>query len=70
MISIFLTFSILFYYIRQYRIKNVENISNDRMTITYTSKQIYKFDRMLSHPFKENDNIVVLNVAMNVSEKL
>lgn len=38
------------------------------MNITYTSKQIYKFDRKRSYPFKENDKIVVLNVAMNVSE--
>ncbi|KAG4071596.1 hypothetical protein HA402_011750 [Bradysia odoriphaga] len=36
------------------------------MDITYTSKQIYKFDRQLSYPRRENDKIVVLNVAMNV----
>lgn len=60
-------FVTIFYIKRQYRIKNVEDISKDEMNITYTSKQIYKFDRKLSYPLKENDKIVVLNVAMNVS---
>lgn len=45
----------------------MEEISKDEMNITYTSKQIYKFDRKQSYPLKENDKIVVLNVAMNVS---
>nr|QGW45473.1 sensory neuron membrane protein 2 [Bradysia odoriphaga] len=53
------------YVYKQYRIKNVEKISKDQMDITYTSKQIYKFDRQLSYPRRENDKIVVLNVAMN-----
>lgn len=51
----------------QYRTKKVEEISKDKTTITYTSKQIYEFDKKRSHPYKEDDKIVVLNVAMNVS---
>lgn len=47
--------------------KDVEKISSDKVEITYTSRQIYKFDRKMSYPLKENDKIVVLNVAMNVS---
>lgn len=52
---------------RQYRIKNVEKFSKDQMDITYTVKQVFKFDRQSSYPRRENDNIVVLNTAMNVS---
>lgn len=43
-------------------------MAKDKTTMKYTQQQTYFFDEKASAPFSENDKIVVLNVALNVSK--
>lgn len=52
---------------RQFRVKTIKGFSSDRSKVLYTQQQTFRFDHEASAPYTEDDRIVVLNVAMNVS---
>ena len=41
--------------------------ADDGKWIEYTQQQTYYFNQEASAPYSENDKIIVLNVALNVS---
>lgn len=51
----------------QYRNKIVSNISPDKSIVTFRTIQNYVFDHKASAPLTENDNLVLLNAQLNVS---
>lgn len=56
------------YVYRQYRDKIVTNISPDQTIVSFKNIQKYVFDTAASAPFTENDDLVLLNAHLNVSE--
>lgn len=57
----------LIYECSQFRVKTIKGFSSDRSKVLYTQQQTFHFDKEASAPYTEDDRIVVLNVAMNVS---
>lgn len=55
---------------RQYRHKDISEISPDKKNIAYRGVQKFFFDQEASAPLTENDDLVVLNVQLNVSLNL
>lgn len=53
---------------RQYRHKNVSEISADKQSIVYRGIQTFFFDAKASAPLTEDDDLVILNIQMNVSK--
>lgn len=56
------------YVYRQYRDKIVTDISPDKSIISFKTIQKFVFDREASAPRTENDDLVILNAHLNVSE--
>lgn len=55
------------YVYRQYRTKEVSQISTDKKSVIFRSIQKFIFDDTASAPLTENDDLVILNVQLNVS---
>lgn len=58
---------ITFVWNRQYRHKNISEISPDKKFVIFRGIQKFQFDEEASAPLTENDDLVVLNVQLNVS---
>lgn len=56
------------YTYRQYRKKAIAEISEDKTLIKFRQRQDYFFDKRASAPFTEDDNIVMLNIPLTVSQ--
>lgn len=52
---------------RQYRHKEIKDISSDKKFIAYRTIQKFFFDKEASAPLTEQDAFVTINVQMNVS---
>lgn len=55
-------------FFRQVRHKKISSFSFEKKTVSYKQIQEFTFDYQASAPLRDDDELVVLNVPLNVSK--